>query len=230
MLGYPIMIGVAIGLFLLVRSAGSTLVAPVPAIAPAAAGATSTNADVLLHVLLALVVVIVAARVCGALCRRIHQPPVIGEVIAGILLGPSLLGRIAPAAMAYLLPPSVAPFLSVIAQIGVILFMFLVGLELDTAQLKHAHACDSRHLARQHPRSVRARLGAGALALSRGSPRATSPSPSSRSSWACRCPLRRSRCSRGSSPIAASTRRTWVSSRSPAPPSMTSPRGACSPS
>jgi hypothetical protein len=118
LLGYPIMIAGAIGLFLLVRSAGSTLVAPAPAIDAAAAGATSTKADVLLHVLLALVVVIVAARVCDALCKRIHQPPVIGEVIAGILLGPSLLGRISPAAMTYLLPPSVAPFLSIIAQIG----------------------------------------------------------------------------------------------------------------
>jgi K+:H+ antiporter len=136
MLGYALMIGAAIGLFLLVRSLGSTLVAP-PAVPASSVGAAPGPANVLLHVLLALVVVIVAARVCGALCRRIHQPPVIGEVIAGILLGPSLLGRVAPAAAAYLLPQSVAPFLAIIAQIGVILFMFLVGLELDTAQLRH---------------------------------------------------------------------------------------------
>jgi Kef-type K+ transport system membrane component KefB len=136
MLGYPLMIAGAIGLFMLVRSFGSALVAPAPAVT-ATAGAASTSANVLLHVLLALVVVIVAARACGALCALIHQPPVIGEVIAGILLGPSLLGHVAPAATAYLLPQSVAPFLSIIAQIGVILFMFLVGLELDTAQLKH---------------------------------------------------------------------------------------------
>jgi Kef-type K+ transport system membrane component KefB len=135
-LAYPIMIAGAIGIFLLVRSTGSTLVAPAPAVA-AATGVPSNNAEVLLHVLLALVVVIIAARACGALCRRIHQPPVIGEVIAGILLGPSLLGHISPAAFSYLLPTTVAPFLSIIAQIGVILFMFLVGLELDTAQLKH---------------------------------------------------------------------------------------------
>lgn len=136
-LGYPLMIGGAIGLFLLVRSAGSTLVAPAPAVAAAAPGGAPASADVLLHVLLALVVVIVAARVCGALCKRIHQPPVIGEVIAGLLLGPSLLGRVSPTAMSYLLPPSVAPFLSIIAQIGIILFMFLVGLELDTSRLQH---------------------------------------------------------------------------------------------
>ncbi|HXH94455.1 MAG TPA: cation:proton antiporter [Thermoanaerobaculia bacterium] len=135
-MAYPIMIAGAIGIFLLVRSTGSTLVAPAPAVV-AAAGDPAANAEVLLHVLLALVVVIIAARACGALCKRIHQPPVIGEVIAGILLGPSLLGHISPAAFSYLLPATVAPFLSIIAQIGVILFMFLVGLELDTAQLKH---------------------------------------------------------------------------------------------
>jgi Kef-type K+ transport system membrane component KefB len=140
-LGYPIMIAGALGLLLLVRSAGSTLVAPAPAIGAVAAGATSTKVDALAHVLLALVVIIVAARVCGTLCRRMHQPAVIGEVIAGILLGPSLLGRVSPTALTYLLPPSVAPFLSIIAQIGVILFMFLVGLELDTGQLgRRTHA------------------------------------------------------------------------------------------
>jgi Kef-type K+ transport system membrane component KefB len=56
-------------------------------------------------------------------------------VLAGILLGPSLLGQIAPAAMHYLQPPAIAPILSNIAQVGVMLFMFLVGLELDTARL-----------------------------------------------------------------------------------------------
>ncbi|MEO8378072.1 MAG: cation:proton antiporter [Acidobacteriota bacterium] len=135
-LGYPLMVGGAVGLFLLVRSAGSTLVAPPPPTTGTTTGVVTNNANVLFHVLLALLVVIVAARVCGALCKLIHQPPVIGEVIAGILLGPSLLGQISPAAMAYVLPTSVAPFLSVIAQIGVILFMFLVGLELNTDQLK----------------------------------------------------------------------------------------------
>jgi Kef-type K+ transport system membrane component KefB len=136
LLGYSSMIAAAIGLFLLVRSVGSTLVAPAPPAVASAAAAASIQANVLLHVLLALVVVIVAARACGALCKLIQQPPVVGEVIAGILLGPSLLGQISPAAMNYLLPQTVAPFLSIIAQLGVILFMFLVGLELDTARLE----------------------------------------------------------------------------------------------
>lgn len=77
-LAYAIMIGGAIALFLLVRSAGSTLDAPAPALPAMATSAPSAKADVLLHVLLALVVVIIAARACGALCTRLHQPPVIG--------------------------------------------------------------------------------------------------------------------------------------------------------
>ena len=64
----------------------------------------------------------------------LSQPPVIGEVVAGILLGPSLLG---PAVSALVLPPAVAPFLGVIAQLGVVLYMFLIGLELNPALLAH---------------------------------------------------------------------------------------------
>ncbi|MGE5788653.1 MAG: cation:proton antiporter [Myxococcales bacterium] len=134
-LGYTAMIAGAIGLFQLVRWFGATLEAPLPTVAVRATS-TKPHADVLLHVLLALAAVIIAARVCGTLCKRLHQPPVVGEVLAGILLGPSLLGRVSPTASAYVLPPSVAPFLSIIAQIGVILFMFLVGLELNANQLK----------------------------------------------------------------------------------------------
>src|ERR1700682_6351564 len=58
------------------------------------AGSAPTPADVMLHVLLALIVVIVMARVLGTLFRALHQPPVIGEIIAGIVLGPSVLGRV----------------------------------------------------------------------------------------------------------------------------------------
>jgi Kef-type K+ transport system membrane component KefB len=92
--------------------------------------------DVFFHVLVALIVVILAARACGALFRYLGQPPVVGEVVAGIALGPSLLGRVSPAAAHYVLPATVAPYLSVLAQVGVVLFMFLVGLELDTERLR----------------------------------------------------------------------------------------------
>jgi hypothetical protein len=72
--------------------------------------------DVMLQVLLALIVVILMARTLGSLFRAIHQPPVIGgEIIAGVVLGPSVLGHLAPGVASYVLPTSVAPFLNVIA-------------------------------------------------------------------------------------------------------------------
>jgi Kef-type K+ transport system membrane component KefB len=90
----------------------------------------------LLSVLVALTVIMVTARLVGAVFKRLGQPAVIGEVIGGILLGPSLLGRLSPEAAATLLPSDSAPFLGVIAQLGVILYMFMVGLELDLQALR----------------------------------------------------------------------------------------------
>jgi Kef-type K+ transport system membrane component KefB len=133
---YAAMLAVAVGLFFLIREVGSGLVAPSGALTAAKKPAPPATSDTLTHVLLALGVVIVLARAMGSLFKRINQPPVIGEVIAGIMLGPSLLGRIAPEVSAFVLPPNIAPFLGVIAQVGVILFMFLVGLHLDTGLLK----------------------------------------------------------------------------------------------
>src|SRR5262245_64718834 len=92
--------------------------------------------DLLWHLLLALAAVVVTGRLLGAAFRLIGQPPVIGEVVAGILLGPSFLGSISPEAYTFLLPSSVAPGLGLIAQLGVVLYMFLVGVELDTEGLK----------------------------------------------------------------------------------------------
>jgi Kef-type K+ transport system membrane component KefB len=90
----------------------------------------------LLSVLLALTVIMVTARLVGALFTKLNQPAVIGEVIGGILLGPSLLGRLSPELQLWLLPTEAAPFLNVIAQLGVILYMFLVGLELDLGLMR----------------------------------------------------------------------------------------------
>jgi Kef-type K+ transport system membrane component KefB len=132
------MLVAAVAAFLLIRRSGAGLTAPPPSPGLATFGKAEAGhqPDVLLHVLLVLVVVVVASRLLGLAFRYLRQPPVIGEVIAGIALGPSLLGSIAPGASAYLLPPGVAPYLGIIAQIGVVLFMFLVGLELDTSLLR----------------------------------------------------------------------------------------------
>jgi Kef-type K+ transport system membrane component KefB len=86
----------------------------------------------LLHLLAALAAVVLLGRLLGRLFRVIHQPPVIGEVVAGIVLGPSLLGHLWPDAYAFILPSSVAPSLGLLSQLGVVLYMFLVGIELDT--------------------------------------------------------------------------------------------------
>ena len=90
----------------------------------------------LVNVQLALTVIIITARLMGMLFKRLDQPPVIGEVLGGIMLGPSLFGRLAPEAAAFVLPTDSAPFLGIISQLGVILFMFLVGLELDLGVLR----------------------------------------------------------------------------------------------
>jgi len=91
--------------------------------------------------LLQVIVIIAAARGLGILFTRLGQPAVIGEMLAGILLGPSLLGWLAPRAEAFLFPSNSLGALQLLSQIGVILFMFIVGMELNVQSLRHsAHA------------------------------------------------------------------------------------------
>src|SRR6478609_6335125 len=90
---------------------------------------------------LQIAVVLVVCRLVGTLFLKIHQPRVVGEMFAGIMLGPSLLGWIAPQFSALLFPPSSLGFLNALSQIGVIIFMFLVGLGINPKELKsHGHA------------------------------------------------------------------------------------------
>ena len=138
--GYTVMLAAAIGFFLLVRHFGEQITPALPAAEQPAAGA-APKLDILLYVLRSLVAIILLGRWLGKLCVHFGQPRVIGEMVAGIMLGPSLLGQISPAAMDYILPKEAAPFLGIIAQIGVILYMFLIGLELNAGLLKsRAHA------------------------------------------------------------------------------------------
>lgn len=86
--------------------------------------------------LVQMIVIIVAARVAGAVFQRIGQPTVIGEIMAGIMLGPSVLGLLLPEAKEFLFPPASLGALQLFSQIGVILFMFVVGTELDLQHLR----------------------------------------------------------------------------------------------
>jgi Kef-type K+ transport system membrane component KefB/nucleotide-binding universal stress UspA family protein len=119
----------------LLLGAGSRLTGP--EVGTGSGGPTGQSAeDILWRLLLASVVIIVAARLFGAAARRLHQPEVIGEIIAGIALGPSALGAVWPEATAFLFPDEVMPYLDVLANLGLIFFMFLVGLELDARLLR----------------------------------------------------------------------------------------------
>src|SRR5688572_2251773 len=90
-----------------------------------------------LSVLLVQIVVILAvAALFGRLFRRIGQPPVMGEMIAGIFLGPSVLGFLFPQAMSFIFPPASLETLRLLSQIGVVLFMFVVGMELNVRHVK----------------------------------------------------------------------------------------------
>jgi Kef-type K+ transport system membrane component KefB len=104
--------------------------------APPAVAHASGSSGGALQLLRTLLTLLLVSSVLAAVCRRLHQPPVIGEILAGILLGPSLLGRLAPSVSDYLVPLSVTPQLTTLSQIGVLLFMFLVGLELDLSTVR----------------------------------------------------------------------------------------------
>ncbi|MDR0831215.1 MAG: cation:proton antiporter [Prevotellaceae bacterium] len=83
-----------------------------------------------------IITIMVVARVCGFLFRKIGQPAVIGEILAGIILGPSLLGNYFPQYFELLFPVNSLANLNTISNIGLILFMFVVGMELDMKVLR----------------------------------------------------------------------------------------------
>ncbi len=86
--------------------------------------------------LLAVLTIVGAAKATGRLIQKLGQPAVMGELVAGILLGPSLLGKLAPELSAALFPASLLEVLQYLSQLGIILFMFLVGVEFDSRSLR----------------------------------------------------------------------------------------------
>ena len=85
---------------------------------------------------IAVAIVMLIARLFGIIAVKVRQPRVMGEVVAGILLGPTVFGAVAPGAQATLFSTDILPAFGVAANLGLIFYMFLIGLELDRGQLK----------------------------------------------------------------------------------------------
>ena len=136
---YLLLIGIPFALLALILHAGGGLQAPAAAVAAPghAADPGSPAAMPRLGLLLVqIAAVVIAARGVGLLFRRVGQPQVVGEMAAGILLGPSFLGWVAPVVSGRLFPPGSLGFLNSISQVGLLVFMFLVGLELNPRLLR----------------------------------------------------------------------------------------------
>ncbi len=86
--------------------------------------------------LLQIVTIVVVARVLGKLANKVGQPAVIGEIIAGILLGPSLLGMLMPSFSSFLFPAESLKSLQLFSQLGLVFFMFIIGMEIDVNVIK----------------------------------------------------------------------------------------------
>ncbi|MGI9016081.1 MAG: cation:proton antiporter [Euzebya sp.] len=101
--------------------------------------ATGTvSADDLLRFWISLGILLLAAKLLGYVARRMGQPAVVGELSAGVLLGPTLLGRLAPDATAWLFPSdgNVSAMISAVAWLGVVLLLAVTGFEIDLSTLK----------------------------------------------------------------------------------------------
>jgi Kef-type K+ transport system membrane component KefB len=103
---------------------------------PAGTAPAAPGVDPFARLLVALPVILGACYLAGLLFRRFGQPAVIGEIVAGVMLGPSLLGAAWPAAFRWLFPGTVVAAINTLAQLGLIFFMYLVGAEIDLATVR----------------------------------------------------------------------------------------------
>ena len=132
---YALLVGIPTALVFVLLHFGERLPAATGTVAPPRAVGAGAPLDLGL-LTLQIVVVVAAARLAGGILARFGQPRVVGEMAAGLMLGPSVLGRIAPSLSAELFPAASLGFVDALAQVGLLLFMFLVGLELDAANLR----------------------------------------------------------------------------------------------
>ncbi len=137
LLEYLLLVGLPVGGVLVALRLGeglSALPGP-PSVGPA--GAPVADHVSLAWLILSVAVLVACARVAGVAARGLGQPQVVGEMAMGIALGPSLLGWLAPGVTATLFSPGNLPHLHTLSQLGLLLFMFLVGLEFDLRRLRH---------------------------------------------------------------------------------------------
>jgi len=116
---------------------GSALLPPLNTAATAATDSIPASQIVLRTpiFLTQVIIIIAAARLVGSVLRKLGQPRVVGEMLAGLMLGPSLLGALAPGAYAWLFPVGTVRFLNALSQTGIVLFMFLIGLDLNVREI-----------------------------------------------------------------------------------------------
>ncbi|MFX0577770.1 cation:proton antiporter [Nocardia nepalensis] len=120
--------------------AAVALIVPIGATAPGGAAPAVADASTLPRLLVAIAVVVGAAAVGGALAERLGQARVFGELIAGLLLGPTALGAALPGLQQWLFPKNILPQLDSMAQLGVVFFMFLVGMEVSHTDMRRISA------------------------------------------------------------------------------------------